>query len=103
MPFNVLPMHDSRGYEPGRYRDKVHVAGEVELRQEIWGRIGGAAFAGLGQVASSVDELDGDRLLWSAGFGLRFRLTEENPLNYRTDAAWGRDGFEFYFSISEAF
>ncbi len=103
VPFTALPQHDFRGYERGRYRDKVHVGGELELRQEIWGRLGGAAFVGLGQIASSIDDLDTDRVLWSAGFGLRLRLTEENRLNYRSDVAWGRNGFEFYFSISEAF
>jgi hypothetical protein len=45
----------------------------------------------------------GSHPLWSAGFGLRFRLTEQNRMNYRADAAWGRDGFEFYFSLTEAF
>jgi hypothetical protein len=103
VPFTALPQHDLRGYERGRYRDKVHVAGELEIRQEIWGRIGGAAFAGLGQIAPRIDDLDSDTILWSAGFGLRFQLTEENRMNYRSDIAWGRNGFEFYFSISEAF
>jgi hypothetical protein len=81
----------------------MHVAGELEARQQLIGRLGGAVFAGLGQVASALDDFDGDRLLWSAGLGLRFRLTEQNRMNYRTDVAWGRDGFEFYFSITEAF
>ena len=50
-----------------------------------------------------IDDLEEDNLLWSAGFGLRFQLTRESPLNYRTDVGWGRDGFEFYFSLGEEF
>jgi hypothetical protein len=102
-PFSDLSQHDLRGYERGRYQDAMHVAGEVEIRQHLYKRVSAAVFTGLGQTASAVDGFSRDRLLWSAGFGLRFRLTEENRMNYRADAAWGRDGFEFYFSLTEAF
>jgi outer membrane protein assembly factor BamA len=103
VPFTDLSGHDLRGYERGRYRDEMHLAGELELRQLLFWRVGGAVFAGLGQVAPDLGDFDTDTLLWSAGFGLRFRLTERNRMNYRTDLAWGRDGLEFYFSITEAF
>jgi outer membrane protein assembly factor BamA len=103
VPFTDLSQHDLRGYERGRYRDRMQLGSEIELRQHLFGRFAGAAFAGLGQVAPAIDEFDGDRILWSAGFGLRFQLTEQNRMNYRSDIAWGRDGFEFYFSITEAF
>jgi hypothetical protein len=103
VPFTDLSQHDLRGYERGRYRDRMHMAAELELRQQLFWRFGGAVFAGLGQVAPALDDFDGNRLLWSAGLGLRFRLTEQNRMNYRSDIAWGRDGFEFYFSITEAF
>ena len=79
------------------------LASEVELRQWIWRRFGGVVFAGLGQVAPAIDEFKSDALLWSVGLGIRFQLTEKNRLNYRTDLAWGRNGFQFYFSLSEAF
>ena len=102
-PFNDLSGHDLRGYERGRYRDEMHLAGEVELRQLLFWKIGGAVFAGLGQVAPELGQFETDTLLWSVGFGARYRLTENNRMNYRTDLAWGRDGFEFYFSITEAF
>ena len=103
VPFTDLSQYDLRGYERGRYRDKMLLASEIELRQHLFGRFGAAAFAGLGQIAPAIDDFDGNRILWSAGFGLRFQLTEQNRMNYRTDLAWGRDGFEFYFSITEAF
>jgi hypothetical protein len=103
VPFNELGQHDLRGYERGRYRDEVHVAGEVELRRPLFWRFSGVTYAGLGQVAPELGELDDHNLLWSAGFGLRFQLTRESQLNYRSDVAWGRDGFEFYFSLGEEF
>ena len=102
-PFSDLAQHDLRGYERGRYRDDMRVAGEVEIRQQLYWRFAGTVFTGLGQIAPDFGDFDDDNLLWSAGFGLRFRLTEENRMNYRADAAWGRDGFEFYFSLTEAF
>ena len=74
-----------------------------EIRQQLFWRFAGTVFTGLGQIAPDLDDFDDDNLLWSAGFGLRFRLTEQNRMNYRADAAWGRDGFEFYFSLTEAF
>ena len=103
VPFTDLSGHDLRGYERGRYRDNMHLAGELEIRQHLFWRFAAAAFTGLGQVAPAIDDFSDDKLLWSAGLGLRFRLTEENRMNYRSDVAWGRDGFEFYFSITEAF
>jgi len=103
VPFTNLSQHDLRGYERGRYRDKVHVAGEIEIRQHLFWRVGAVAFAGLGQIAPTIGDLDGDQLLWSAGLGVRFRLTDENRMNYRTDFGWGRNGFEFYFSLTEEF
>jgi hypothetical protein len=73
------------------------------VRARLFWRFGAVTFAGLGQVTSAIDELSDANLLWSAGLGPRFRRTEKNPLHDRTDIAWGRDGFEFYFSIGEAF
>ena len=50
-----------------------------------------------------LSELNVSDALVSGGFGLRYRLTEKNPLHYRIDVAWGEDDFELYFSIGEAF
>ncbi len=50
-----------------------------------------------------LSELNVSDALVSGGFGLRYRLTEKNPLHYRIDFAWGEDDFEVYFSIGEAF
>jgi hypothetical protein len=50
-----------------------------------------------------LSELNASDALLSGGSGLRYRLTEKNPLHYRIDFAWGEDDFEVYFSIGEAF
>jgi Omp85 superfamily domain len=102
-PFYDLSVHDFRGYIPGRYQDRIRLAGEVEYRRHLFWRIGGVAFAGLGQVTPSYSDFHADNLLPSVGLGIRFRLTEKNSMNYRIDVAWGRNGVQFYFAIGEAF
>ena len=102
-PFYDLSVHDFRGYVPGRYRDRVRLAGEVEYRRHLFSRVGGVVFAGLGQVAPDYSSFHADNLLPSGGLEVRFRLTEKNRMNYRIDVGWGRNGVQFYFAISEAF
>ncbi len=58
---------------------------------------------GVGEVLPRLSELNASDALLSGGSGLRYRLTEKNPLHYRIDFAWGEDDFEVYFSIGEAF
>ncbi len=103
VPFYALAAHNLRGYQPGRYRDRLWLAAEVEYRRHIWKRITGVVFAGVGQVAPSLGELSLDELLFSGGVGVRIRLTKENPLNYAIDVAWGKNDVYFYFSLGEAF
>jgi outer membrane protein assembly factor BamA len=103
VPFFSLATHDLRGYQQGRYRDRLWLAAEVEYRRHIWNRISGVVFAGIGEVAPTLDKLNADDLLLSVGAGLRFRLTKDNPLNYAIDVAWGKNDVYFYFSLGEAF
>jgi hypothetical protein len=39
----------------------------------------------------------------AAGVGVRYRLSKENPVNYRIDYAYGKDGGNFYFAVGEVF
>ncbi|MHC4971961.1 MAG: BamA/TamA family outer membrane protein [Planctomycetota bacterium] len=103
IPFFSLPNHDLRGYQQGRYRDRLWLAGEVEYRRHLWKRISGVVFAGIGEVAPTIDKMNLDDLLFSAGVGVRFRLTKDNPLNYAIDVAVGKNDVYFYFSLGEAF
>jgi hypothetical protein len=102
-PFYSLPSHNLRGYQQGRYRDRLWLAAEVEYRRHLWKRISGVVFGGIGQVAPSLGKLNVDDILLSAGAGLRIRLTKDNPLNYAIDVAVGKNDVYFYFSLGEAF
>jgi len=94
---------DLRGYIDGKYRDRMLAAFQVEYRQFFTRRWGFAAFGGTGSVAGKLDELLSEEQLWSAGGGLRFRMSEKNPISLRVDFAYGRDGPAWYVSVGEAF
>lgn len=93
---------DLRAYQTGRWRDRHMYAAQIEIRQKIWKRVGAAAWVGAGGVFNDFDGIF-DTVLPSAGIGLRFKLTDQNPINYRIDFAWGRDQATIYFAIGEAF
>jgi outer membrane protein assembly factor BamA len=95
--------NDLRGYLVGKYRDHFMVAAQTELRRELRGRFGAVIFGGVGEVAPDPGALDTENLLWSAGAGVRFRLTKDNKINFRLDWAWGKDGSAYYLGVGEAF
>ena len=107
VPFFDLSMfgqhNDLRGYEAGKYRDKLMLATQGEWRHMLNDWLGVVAFAGVGEVAPDPASLTADDLLWSAGAGLRFRIARDNPVNFRIDLAEGKDGTTFYMSVTEAF
>jgi outer membrane protein assembly factor BamA len=107
VPFFDLSMfgqhNDLRGYEAGKYRDKLMLATQGEWRHMLNDWLAVAAFAGVGEVAPDVGSLTADDLLWSAGAGLRFRIARDNPINFRLDVAQGKDGGTFYIGVGEAF
>lgn len=94
--------NDLRGYTAGQYRDHTLAAIQVEYRRDLFWRIGGVVFAGVGGVAPSFEKL-GSTLLPAAGVGLRFRASKEHRVNASVDFAVGEDSQAFYFYIGEAF
>ena len=62
-----------RGYVGGQYRDKVSLTTQVEYRLRVYKKWGLVAFAGVGQVAPQVDEIEFDDLLPSGGILLASR------------------------------
>lgn len=95
---------DLRGYETGRYRDGASWALQAELRQHLFGRFGGVAFAGVGGIAEDTGAiLKHSTVLYSGGVGLRYLASKDANVNLRADVAWGKDGAAFYFGIGEAF
>ena len=94
---------DIRGYDVGRYIDRVMIASQAEYRLELRKRLGAVAFFGAGEVARKWSNLRTDALKPGGGFGLRFRLTKESHINLRLDYAWGIGSRGLYMGVSEAF
>lgn len=108
VPFFILPLLGGesalRGYRGGLYRDSTRALGRLELRRSnIWKRLGGVVFAGIGDVAPSPQKLTLGSELWTAGFGLRYMLEPKERLNIRMDFGFGNGDSGFYLSLGEAF
>mgnify|MGYP001827134295 FL=1 len=93
---------DLRGYPSGRYRDRYMYAVQSEYRwhfNDSWIFTG---FAGFGEVANEISGF-GEDLLPAAGVGVRFVLSKKHKVSLSSDVAVGKDGWEFYFGVGEAF
>jgi hemolysin activation/secretion protein len=92
-----------RGYVGGQYRDDVSLTTQLEFRWSFYKKWGMVAFAGIGEVAPTVGDMNLDDLLPSAGVGLRFMASEKHRVNLGIDYARGKDSDAWYFRIGEAF
>ena len=79
------------------------LAAQGEYRHELRYRLGLVAFAGIGGIAPRWDKFRLDKLLPSAGVGIRFKLNKLNHINYRADFGFGRDGYTISLGVTEAF
>jgi outer membrane protein assembly factor BamA len=93
---------DLRGYESGRYRDRMMYAAQAEYRWQPHDRWVFTGFAGVGEVAPSYGDFF-ENLLPAAGLGTRFVLSAKHKLNLALDVAVGKHGAEFYFGVGEVF
>lgn len=105
-PYMIMPqtgrLFTTRAYVQGRYRGKLFLAYEAELRAHLWRFIGGVAFAG----ANTVSEPNGEIKYFnrSAGAGLRFNINKAQRTNIRVDYAVGANSNSgLYFHITEVF
>lgn len=94
---------DLRGYTVGTLHDQTLIAVQAEYRRELFWRVGGVAFGGVGALLPNLSDLDDADALPSAGFGLRVTLEEVNHVNFRLDFAWGDGQSAIYFGVGEAF
>lgn len=99
---------DLRGYAAGRYQDRRMFATQAEYRlglpgQGILGRFGVVGFGGFGGVGRKYSDIGFSDLLPAGGGGIRFRLTKNNPINFRVDYAFGRVGNTLTIGVGEAF
>jgi outer membrane protein assembly factor BamA len=106
-PFDRLPQLGGqnilRGYTEPRYKDDAMAAAQVELRVPVRGRIGAAAFAGIGAVVPSLGDLSGRRWHPAGGAGLRFLLDPQAGFQLRVDYAVAPGGGGLYVGAGDAF
>jgi hypothetical protein len=92
-----------RGIRLGRFVDNNMFEAQAEFRFPIFGRIGGAAFIGAGQVARSVSRFAYDEFKPAGGGGLRYAIVPAEKINIRLDFAYSYAGLAYYLDLSEAF
>ncbi len=106
-PFYLYPAlggdNQMRGYYEGRYRDKYYLAIQGELRWRITNRWGLVGWAGIGDVAGTLDNFRLNSFKPTVGVGVRFALDPAEVLNVRADFAYGKNTNGMYFNAKEAF
>ncbi|NGP75757.1 BamA/TamA family outer membrane protein [Balneolaceae bacterium YR4-1] len=106
VPFRVLPGIGDRlrGYSSVRYIDRHLAAFQLEYRvAPLIGRLGFVAFAGAGDVFHHANDLQLDRLKYSAGIGIRYLFDRAEKINIRLDYGIGKDSSGDYIDLNEAF
>jgi len=94
---------DLRGYKSGQFRDKAMSALQAEYRYRLSERWGLAAFAGIGGIGESLDQIGSEGWLPAGGAGVRYRLARHNPVDMRFDFAVGKGTHGAYLSVGQAF
>lgn len=107
IPFQRLPMEGGyeilRGVRQGRYRDKMMMSSQLELRANIFRRFYATAFLAVADVAPVVNEFLLKESKLSFGGGFRYRLNRAG-VNLRLDTGYTPGGKPlFYFTALEAF
>jgi hypothetical protein len=92
-----------RGYARNRYRELNFLGTQAEYRFPVYGRFGGVAFVGAGDVFGSTNDLSWELLKYTYGGGIRFAINKKERLNVRFDYGWGRREQSFYITLTEAF
>lgn len=90
-----------RGYFEGKYRDDHLLLAQAELRRELFGRIGGAVFTGVGTVFGTPGE--SAKIRPNVGLGVRFQVDKKQKLNIRADYGIGVKNQGFYLTFGESF
>jgi len=109
VPFYKLPQLGGderlRGIENASlYRDKQAVFFQTEYRRDLFWRFGMVAFAGIGDVAPRVRDLNISEFKYVAGFGGRFAAVKGEKLNIRVDIGFAKGGQTgLYIGLREVF
>ncbi|MEP4149269.1 MAG: BamA/TamA family outer membrane protein [Halioglobus sp.] len=93
---------DIRGYEYGRYTDRMSYSLQAEYRWQVSDEWILTGFLGAAEVANQYDQFF-KNVLPAGGIGLRYQLKEMFDMTIAVDVAVGKHDTHFYFAIGEAF
>ncbi|AIZ63106.1 hypothetical protein PK28_04315 [Hymenobacter sp. DG25B] len=93
-----------RGIYEGRFRDRQLVAAQAEVRQQLFWRLRGVLFGGVGQVQPQVTDFRPGQFNLAGGAGLRIDVNRQDRLSIRIDYGVGSgESSGVYFAFNEAF
>jgi hypothetical protein len=92
-----------RGYARNRFHDDHFAGTQVEYRFPLFWKLGMATFLGIGDVFDKPSDISLSTVKYSIGTGLRYAINPNQKLNSRLDVGYGREGFNIYLMIGEAF
>ena len=99
----IIGRVDLRGYSDGKYRGERVFTLQGEYRWNFANRWSAVGFGGVATLDGSINESFNWDLYPSIGSGIRFNIFKNDILNIGIDGAWGKDDFNLYFRIGEAF
>ncbi|MEN8167370.1 MAG: BamA/TamA family outer membrane protein [Pseudomonadota bacterium] len=102
-PFFDLPYLDMRGFARGRYRDDLTLSLHTEVRHKFLPRWGAVAFVEAGWFGDDLHDITSNKTILSYGGGIRWQLTEEQPLNIGLDLAVSSDDYTVLVQVGEKF
>jgi hypothetical protein len=107
IPFQDMPYlggpNSMRGYQAGRYRDKLAAYAQAEYRVPLIWVTSLAVFGSIGNVSDNIGSFSFDSVKYAGGAGIRFRLNEQRFMIRFDYAVTGEGGSNFYVSANEAF
>ena len=93
-----------RGIYEQRFRDRQMITFQAEIRQNLFWRIDGAVFGGVGNVSDGIDKFGLGNTKYAGGAGIRFHFLQRDRVNLRLDYAGGTGSAPgILFAIGEAF
>lgn len=97
--------NDLRGYTAGEKVAENLISAQAEYRWMFTRRWGVVGFAGVATLYDGgMGNIGGDTIYYSGGMGIRFRIHQENRVNFRVDYAIGENDQDgFYVGVGEAF
>lgn len=102
-PFFDLPYLDIRGFNRGQYQAFNTFSLHAEVRHQLHSRWGVIAFTETGWYADNLKSLSDNPRITSYGTGVRWRTTEDKPLNLGVDVAFTDDDTVYYIRVGEKF